>query len=212
VLIANVRGDVIVGTANSTTTISGTLVAPSITGSQITASTNIISPAITGSEISSSNFIGWGNRIVRPYIAACDLTTQTASATTAAYPMTFDTTEEAIGISIVSGSRITFAYDGVYNIQFSAQIDKSSGNAAEVDIWLSETGSNVPRSNTAVHVQGNSAKAVAAWNWVRSFTSGSYAEILWRTDDTDVELLYENSGSSPDRPEIPSVILSVSQV
>jgi len=183
-----------------------------LTASVITASSNIISPAITGSEISSSNFIGWGNRIVRPYLAACDLTTQTASATTAAYPMTFDTTEEAIGISIVSGSRITFAYDGTYNIQFSSQITKTNASSAEIDIWLRESGSNVPRSNTEVFIQGNNASSVAAWNWVRTFPSGSYAEIMWRTSDTDVELITYPSASSPDRPEVPSVILSVSQV
>ena len=184
----------------------------SLTGSVISASSNIIAPAITGSQITSSNFIGWGNRIVRPYLAACDLTTQTASATTAAYPMRFNTLEESNNISIVSGSRITFAYDGVYNIQFSAQINKASGGSAEIDIWLGESGSNVPRSNTNIHVRGNNVNEVAAWNFVRTFPSGSYAEIFWRTNDTDVVLLYENSSSSPTRPEIPSVIVSVSQV
>lgn len=183
-----------------------------LSGSVISASTNIISPAITGSEITSSNFIGWGNRIVRPYGSFCDLTTQTASATTTAYPMRFTTTEEALGVSIVSGSRITFDYAGTYNIQFSAQVAKNNASAADVDVWLSETGSNVPRSNTNLHIVGNNAANVAAWNFVRTFASGSYAEILWRTNDTDVELLYENSASSPDRPEIPSTILTVTQV
>lgn len=183
-----------------------------ITASNISASNNIIAPAITGSEISSSNFIGWGNRIVRPYGSFCDLTTQTASATTTAYPMRFTTTEEALGVSIVSGSHITFDYAGTYNIQFSAQVIKSNASNANIDIWLAETGSNVPRSNTTLHIQGNGAAVVAAWNFVRTFASGSYAEILWRTDDTNVELLYQNSSSSPDRPEIPSTILTISQV
>lgn len=184
----------------------------SITASNISASTNIIAPAITGSEISSSNFIGWGNKIVRPYGAFCDLTTQTASATTTAYPMKFTTTEEALGVSIVNNSQITFAYAGTYNIQFSAQIAKNNASAADVDIWLRETGSNVPRSNTNLHIVGNNAANVAAWNFVRTFPSGSYAEIMWRTSDTNVELLYENSASNPDRPEIPSTILTISQV
>jgi hypothetical protein len=126
--------------------------------------------------------------------------------------MRFNTLEESNNISIVSGSRITFAYDGVYNIQFSAQINKASGGSAEIDIWLGESGSNVPRSNTNIHVRGNNVNEVAAWNFVRTFPSGSYAQIFWRTNDTDVVLLYENSSSSPTRPEIPSVIVSVSQV
>lgn len=203
-----------VGVANAIYTISvaDPINLTTISGSVITASSNIISPHITGSEITSSNFIGWGNRIVRPYGVFCDLTTQTASNTTTAYPMRFTTTEEALGVSIVNNSQITFAYAGTYNIQFSAQVAKSNASAADVDIWLSETGSNVPRSNTNLHIVGNNAANVAAWNFVRTFASGSYAEILWRTSDTDVELLYENSSSSPDRPEIPSTILTISQV
>jgi hypothetical protein len=222
---------IVSGTGGATITRSGTTLTinPNIPIATLTAGSNIvITPAgtnqtialadpislstITGSQITSSNFIGWGNNIVRPYIAACDLTTQTASATTDANPMRFTTTEEALGVSIVSGSRITFAYDGVYNIQFSAQIDKSSGGASEIDIWFAETGSNIPRSNTAFFVQGSNARSVAALNFVRTFTSGSYAEIYWQTDNTDVRLLYATSASSPDRPEIPSAILTVTQV
>lgn len=201
-------------TSNIGGDISGTLNAITVTGIQ--------GYPITSSAPSDGDLLVYTGSIwthlpptslpAKPYGAFCDLTTQTASATTVAYPMLFGTTEEAIGVSIVSGSRITFPAAATYNIQFSAQLVKSNAAAADVDIWLSETGSNVPRSNTNVHIVGNNAANVAAWNWVRTFPSGSYAEILWRTSDTNVELLYETSASSPNRPEIPSTILTVTQV
>lgn len=173
---------------------------------------NLYGPLSSNSFISSSNFIGWGNEIVKPYGVFSDTTDQTASLTTVAYPLTYNTIEESNGISIIDNSKITFAYSGTYNIQFSSQITNNKAGTATIDIWLSETGSNVARSNTKILLQGNGAHAVAAWNWVRTFASGSYAEIYWNTDDIDVFIDYQQTGSNPTRPEIPSVILTVTQV
>lgn len=51
------------------------------------------------------------------YGAFSDYTTQTVSSTTSAYVMQFGTTDESYEVSVVSGSRITFANPGTYNVQ-----------------------------------------------------------------------------------------------
>ena len=155
---------------------------------------------------------GFGGGGYKHYGAFCDTTTQTASLTTAAYAMRLNTTEIADGVSITNGSRITVANTGIYNVQFSAQLDKTTGSPAIVNIWLMYTGSNVPRSDTELTVNGSQAKHVAAWNFMLPIVANDYVELMWRTDDVGARILYQGSSSNPSRPEIPSVIVTVQQV
>ena len=158
---------------------------------------------------------GFAGSGYKHYGSFSDTTTQTASLNTAAYPMIFNTTEIADGVSIANNSRITVANTGIYNVQFSAQFYKSSGNATNVHIWLRYTGSNVPRTAGIVEINGSQAKNIAAWNYVLPIVANDYVELMWRTEDAGASgavLLYETSGSSPTRPETPSVIVTVQQV
>ena len=140
-----------------------------------------------------------------------DTTTQTAAAINTAYAMSFNSTAESNGVSIGSPtSRIYVAQDGVYNIQFSVQIDKSSGATGNVYIWLDLNGTAVAESGGTVAVQGTSARTIASWNYVISLDAGQYFRIMWSTDDTNVQLTH-NSAVSP-CPAIPSVIVTVTQV
>ena len=72
--------------------------------------------------------------------------------------MTFNNTVAAAtsGVSIVSGSEITVANAGIYNVAFSAQIKKTSGGGAtQIYIWLKKNGVNVPDSNTSLTLANN---------------------------------------------------------
>lgn len=150
-----------------------------------------------------------------PYGAFQDNTTQTAASANVAYPITFDTTDFSNGVSRGSPtSRIVVDKAGLYNFQFSCQLDKSSGAAASIWIWPRVDGVNVPDTASKVAIQGTAAESVAAWNFVLSMDAGSYFELVWLTDDNQVVLKHEAGfGTAPnDVPEIPSVILTVSYV
>lgn len=114
------------------------------------------------------------------------------------------------------GSRITFTTPGIYNIQFSAQYWRSQGGAATgISIWLVANGVNVPWSNTQFVTESNSDKQVAIVNWFVPVVCGGtcdYYEIWWSAEQDDVELLALPPASSPTRPAIPSLILTVNQV
>lgn len=140
-----------------------------------------------------------------------DSTTQTAAAVNTAYAMSFSTTVSANGVSIGSpSSRIYVANTGVYNIQFSAQLDKASGATGHIYIWLDINGSTVANSATVVAIQGTSAESVAAWNFVVPLTAGQYFRLMWSTDDTNIQLTA--AAAAAPVPAIPSVILTVTQV
>ncbi len=203
-----------------------------LTGNEISATygglLNIGATGLTGSftqvtdgfgnplpmEVSDSavKFTGDTFGVTNYYGAFYSTATQTNAGATSANAMTYNQTDLSSGVSIASSSRITLANPGVYNIQFSAQLSKSSGGADEVDIWLSKNGTNVDWTNTSIILNGNPAYNVAAWNFVVAATGGDYYELYWHSSDTTVQITTAATGSNPTRPAIPSVILTVTQV
>jgi len=107
---------------------------------------------------------------------------------------------------------IQVANSGVYNIQFSAQLEKSSANKEDVDIWLAKNGVGVPWSATTIVVEGSSDRQVAAWNFFLSMDSNEYAQLLWHSDDLNVVALAASGHAAPAHPDIPSIILTVNNV
>ncbi len=155
---------------------------------------------------------GFGRSVpILHYGAFSDTTTQTIVSANAAYAMTFNTTDIANGVSVGSPtSRLVVAEQGVYNVQFSAQLDKTSGVAAVIHIWLRKNGTNVPNTTSRVVIQGASAELVAAWNFLIQLEPTNYVELMYEADDTNVVLLAASATSL--YPAIPSVICTVTQV
>ena len=107
-------------------------------------------------------------------------------------------------------TRVYITQSGVYNIAFSAQLDKTGGSASDVYIWIRVNGQNVAHSATKVVIDGPNNEIVAAWNWVLTLGAGDYIELAWQSPDTAVILLA--APASGNIPEIPSVILTVTYV
>jgi len=145
------------------------------------------------------------------YGAFCSTGSQTNPVANVSRSMQLDTTEHSAGISIVAGSRITFEHAGLYNIQFSAQLESTSAGDKTVHIWFKKNGSNVARSNTQINVAKQAGdKVVAAWNYVDSVNANDYIEIMWQATDTTMQLLA--AAATGNMPATPSVILTVTQV
>ena len=137
-----------------------------------------------------------------------DTTTQTAAAINTAYAMTFNTVDLSQGVTRGSPtSRIYVDRANVYNVQFSTQLDKTSGGVALVWIWLRKNGVNVPDSAGQIRIQGNNAEVLAAWNYIIQLNDGDYIEMMWEVDDTSVILLADPASAV--HPSVPSVILTV---
>jgi hypothetical protein len=180
-----------------------------ITGSlQITGSGYINGLPILTSANTSSFLDGFGW-----YGVFCSTGSQTNPVANVSRSMQLDTTEHSNGVSFVSGSRITFAHAGVYNIQFSAQLEKTSNGTETAYIWFKKNGTNVPRSNSNVDIAkaaGGNGKIIAAWNYVDTFNINDYYEIVWQSSDTTMQLsAFTATGNLPSTP---SVIITVTQV
>lgn len=142
------------------------------------------------------------------YGAFYDTTTQTAAAINTAYTITFDTTDLSNGVYLGSPtSRVYVDRANVYNIQFSAQLDNTSGGSHLAYIWLRVNGTDVPNSAGQIRLKGTDGELVSAWNFLYSLNDGDYFELMWSVSDTSVQITA--SGAVAPVPAIPSVILTV---
>jgi hypothetical protein len=141
-----------------------------------------------------------------------DTTTQTNPVANAENLMQFDSVAEGFGITIEGTplTRIKVSKGGVYNFQFSAQLDHSGGGAVSFYIWFKVNGTALPYTATKVVVDGPNAETVAAWNYLVTMNAGDYFELAWSADDTSAVVLAA-AASSP-VPAIPSVILTATYV
>jgi hypothetical protein len=137
-----------------------------------------------------------------------DTTTQTQTAINTAKAITFNTTDISRGVAVGSPtSRIVVSKQGVYNFQFSIQLDKISGGTGIVWIWARINGNNVANSTTQIRIQGNDAETVAAWNFVYALNANDYFELMWEVDNIDSRIQYFTGTAV--HPAIPSVLLTV---
>lgn len=141
-----------------------------------------------------------------------DTTTQINTVANQENLLKYNTTDISDGVSIVSNTRIKIQHTGKYNIQFSCQLDKTDSGTDDIDIWLKKNGTNVDWTDTRITLSGNNAKNVAAWNFVVDAVDNDYYEIAWSSSDADLRILAQNASTSPTRPGIPSIILTVTQI
>jgi hypothetical protein len=151
------------------------------------------------------------------YGAFQDSTDQVAANTTTAYAVTFNTTDFSNGVTLASGSRITVADAGIWNLQFSIQFTNTTNSSQDVDVWFRVNGTNVANSNSRFGFAprkgvGDPFHIIAAMNYFVSLNATNYVEIMWRPTDTGVSIEQYAAGTSPTRPAIPSAIVTMSFV
>lgn len=129
--------------------------------------------------------------------------------------MSLNTTDFSYGVNISGSSKdkIKFASGGYYDIQFSAQMNKSTGTTATVYIWLKKNGNDVSWSNTGVTLAGGiNDVATPAWNWFVSSSTNDYYQIMWSVVGSSNNVFITASSSVGGGPEVPSLIVTVNRV
>jgi hypothetical protein len=155
---------------------------------------------------------------VKSYGAFQDNTTQTAVSANTAYPVQLNTTDLTNGVSVVNDgsgnpTRVTLANTGIYNIQFSLQLEKTGGSGNFiVDIWVRKNGVDIPATTGKVVLTGsaNASPIVAAWNYVLDLAAGDYIQLMWSTSNNNAIILA--AAAAAPHPSVPSAILTVNQV
>jgi hypothetical protein len=185
---------------------------------QLLAGPNVtLSPTNGLGQVTISSTAGGGggfNTATGSYGSFYDTTTQTNPVANIPRSMSLNTTDITNGVS-VSGSTNPFntyiktVNAGVYNIQFSAQVEKTDSGTDEIVIWLRKNGTDLTDTATTITLSGNNAKQVAAWNWFVTSAANDYYQIIWVSADTGMRLYAEPIN---DTPGIPSVIVTANRV
>lgn len=170
------------------------------------------------SSVFGSLFGPRGGRFMNaPYGAFQDSTDQVAANTTTAYAVTFNTTDFSNGVTVASGSRITVADAGIWNLQFSIQFTNTTNSSQDVDVWFRVNGTNSANSNSRFGFAprkgaGDPYHTIAAMNYFLTLNATDYVEIMWRPTDVGVSIEQYAAGTSPTRPATPSAIVTMSFV
>lgn len=164
--------------------------------------------------ISGGNLIlTTGNIIYTPrYGSFYSNATQTNPVANTAMAMTFNNTNSANGVSVVSNSQLTVAKAGVYNIQFSAQFTKTDAGTDYMEVWLSKNGTSVPWTSTRLKLEGSNVYEVASWNFVETLGATEYVELMWGSADLNAQIVAIPSANTTMGIDVPSVIVTVTPV
>jgi len=194
-------------------------ISSSFTASQAISASYVISSSYAQSSTSASYsstasyWLGSSNYTPTAYLSAFHTASMTNPVINTTNTMSFSVTDFAYGITM-SGSysdKIKITSAGIYNIQFSAQFDKTDSANSTAYIWLSKNGSNVAATNTGLTLGGGANdSAVAAWNFFVSASANDYFQLVWGATDTNTVISYDASPSVG--PAVPSIILTVNRV
>ena len=204
------------GTITSSGTITTSMNTNKLVG-RFTASAGVMEEVTIGSGLTLTG-AGTLNNTATPtplgyYGAFSDITNQTAAVINTGYPMLLGVTDLSNQVTVVSGSRVTIANTGIYNIQWSGQFRNPLSAEHDVTIWLRKNGVDVPGSAGVVLVPKKHGSAdghvLPSWNFLLDVVGGDYYEFVWSTDNTSVYLSFQPAGSPP--PSTASVVLTVTQ-
>ena len=153
-----------------------------------------------------------GQHMSFPYGSFISTDTQPATVVDTPYVITYSETisSNSVVVDPTHTSRLIVDETGLYNFQFSLQLDKSSASKGECYIWARVNGHDVLNSTTQVTVFGSAAQAVAAWNFYQEMNAGDYFELVWASDSTNTRILSATPVAYA--PAIPSVIMTVNFV
>jgi len=131
-------------------------------------------------------------------------------------------TSQLTASTTVNGSRaskLVFDHTGQYFVSLRCQGVNEDNAVHEMELWAKDSGVNYPFSNTRYDVPVR--KNATTWGHVVADISGiftvtdpanSYLEMAWWSDSLQVYLESAAANTSPTRPAIASVILTVSML
>ena len=141
---------------------------------------------------------------------------QTNAGITSANILTYNQPVITQGIEVRNGGELWFEQSGQYLVTFTLQVSNRGNAAQEFEVWAGYNGSNYPLSNTRFDIPAR--KSTSIWSHIVPAITGiftvtnpatEYLTIKWWSDSTDVFLEHYPVNTSPTRPAIPSVIMTI---
>jgi len=113
----------------------------------------------------------------------------------------------AVHVNAGTDSRIYVDIGGIYNFQFSGQLNSTSGSAKQVYIWIARNGTNIGYSTHQYTVSGSNNHLNISWNFDIDLDEGEYIEMQWASSDINMKL--ESTAATAVHPGMPSAVMAV---
>jgi len=156
------------------------------------------------------------NGIILPNAMLISDQDQTNASITGENLLTYNIVALSHGITVKNNSQIWVTCPGQYLVTFTLQVSNRGNSAQVFEVWAKDTGTNYPLSATRFDIPARKSESVFS-HIVPAITgiftvqdpSSDFLEIAWWSDSLNVYLEHYAEQTSPTRPAIPSVILTI---
>ena len=156
------------------------------------------------------------NGIILPHAMLMSDEDQDLTSITTEELIIYNSTPVANGIRVVDNTKIYVPCAGNYLVTIRIQVSNRSNATQEFEIWAKDTGVNYPASRSRFDIAAR--KDSTTWSHIVPTITGiftvndpsvNYLQLAWWASSTDVFLEQYPVDTSPTRPVISSVILTI---
>ena len=157
-----------------------------------------------------------GKYIAFPYGAFSSYTSQSTTANTATL-LTMSNTDFSNAVSLQSGSKITVENAGIYNFQFSVQVQNLDNAPQDMYIWLRQNGTDIVGSTGVLGLParknpGDPSHDIKGWNYFLYMNANDYVQIYWSPTIATFTIPTYAASGTPTKPSTASVVATLSFV
>jgi len=134
---------------------------------------------------------------------------QTFPVANTAYPVVYNQTylDNAVALQSGSTSRIEVSIGGIYNFQYSGQLESTNSSSKNFFLWIRRDGVDIGYSTRAYSISGGSTYRSLAYSFNIDMQAEQYLELIAAASDTSLEIGADTAVSP--HPGIPSSVMTV---
>lgn len=138
--------------------------------------------------------------------------TYTAAAANTAYPINWENIayEQHVDIDGTYPSRIVFQHAGIYQIDFSCELQSTNSSAKSVYIFPRINGTDIAYSTIKHSITANGESKVVSRSGIFTVSAGDYLEAMYAVTDTALRI--QGSAATAFAPAAPSASIVISEV
>ena len=129
-----------------------------------------------------------------------------------AYPVVYNQTylDNAVVLQSGSTSRIEVSIGGIYNFQYSGQLESTNSSSKDFFLWIRRDGVDIGYSTRAYSISGSNTYRSLAYSFNIDMQAGQYLELVAAASDTSLDI-GADTATSP-HPGIPSSVMTVNYI
>lgn len=151
-----------------------------------------------------------------PYGAFSSYASQSMTVANTATQVLMTQTDFSNGVSLSSSSMVV-TNPGIYNMQFSVQVENAENAPQDVYIWLKQNGVDIIGSTGKIGMPqrkgiGDPSHDIKGWNYFLSMNAGDSVQIWWSATNVLVTIPTYVASILPTKPSTASVVATMTFV